>query len=76
MRTSTAAARTWFGVSLYASGVAAVLLARPSCAFAEDGGMYDFGCGDGRTVASFGAVCCAMALAAGFSASLWEAVTL
>lgn len=72
MRASSAG-RTWLGVSLYASGVAGLLLARPSCAFRADGGLTDFGCGDGRTVASFGAACCAMAVAAGFAASLWDA---
>ena len=58
--------RTWYAIVLYCAIVGAVLAAKPSAVFHEDGSLRDFGCGPGKSVFSFGTVAAASAIGSGF----------
>jgi hypothetical protein len=58
--------RTSYAVAIYTLVMSAVVVTQPAFAFRPDGGLYDFGCGEGRSVFSFGVLSTGTALAASF----------
>ena len=61
-----ASARTWYALILFGFGVAGLLVCKPRIMFREDGSMYEFGTGPGRSVFTFGTAVAALAIVCGF----------
>ena len=72
MRTS---ARTWFSLALFGVGVAVVAVAKPRLMFREDGSMYEFGTGHGKSVFTFGTAVAAIAVLSSFAFAMADVVS-